>query len=449
MSNWTLVGEVGFAVAAGVGHTEPLPGSPAENDIVIAATSWKNLINETPANASGYTKLGIGLVQYKVMGSTPDSDITVGAIPVKQAWVVQVWRPTIPSATVIDGQNFAQSTSAGGMPNPPAHTVSTNGSLRIISGHLRRDDVESSVTAPSGFGNLLAQDTEQASTTVGATAMLASYQDDDGGSENPAAFGGSGNDWWAAWHFSLRIGGNVAETDTILIADAVDYSVERVTGGTITAQSTLVGTLDVGFVQTFVRHNVSQSLVPKSTRDDSTEDGVFAQLVRDPIDESNYEGQEIDLGADLVVRVWADIELVAAPEGGSLPDLNLFLDWRKDADDYQGWRPWTIGLLEARYIKSRVLINNTSGLASFAEFTLNVDAQERTERHTDFVVEIGGTTLTYDTPFSTTPHIEAHPDGDNRFVFRTGKTTSQVTLVVRDESDADVGGTVDVTITGV
>jgi hypothetical protein len=152
-----------------------------------------------PANAA-YLKRMISSSQAKgyAADNSIDFDYVTGSVI---AGFIRIYRGSSDNPVVWDDA-FVTDTIIGGMPDAPSHEAQ-EGSLRIIIGYLDDDDVASSVTAPSGWSNLFAKDTEQVSTSVGSTIMIADKVALSSGFEDPDVFGGTGNDAWKAMHFSL------------------------------------------------------------------------------------------------------------------------------------------------------------------------------------------------------------------------------------------------------
>ena len=206
---WTKVAETTFVRAKSAGGTVTLPGTPLEDDIVIVGIGHD--VFRPPITTSGYTNLynrgsatnlGVDL-GYKVMGGTPDSTVVFtnpDDTGRATAGVIQIWRG-VDLSTPIDDPTATSATGTTGTPNPPSYTTITAGALRMAFGVLDDDDVAASVSAPSGYTNLLAEETGTAPS--GATVMLASKEAGAPGAEDPAAFAG-GYDAWSAVHFALR-----------------------------------------------------------------------------------------------------------------------------------------------------------------------------------------------------------------------------------------------------
>lgn len=219
---FTKVGELAFTVAVGGGsENKTLPGTVLENDIVIVVLATDSAVGTAPITTAGYVNIffDTGLanlghqVAYKRMGSTPDSVVAISQDDLSIfAGLIQVWRGA-DTTTASDATPTSASAGAG-MPDAPIITTVTDRALVFAIGLLDDDDAAASVTAPASYGDLLAGDTGQASTTVGATAMIASRVLVEAGLTNPAAFGGTGSDLNVGITFALRWGGIISFTMT-------------------------------------------------------------------------------------------------------------------------------------------------------------------------------------------------------------------------------------------
>jgi hypothetical protein len=207
---WTLVGETTFNIQDnGVNQNVSLPGTPAEDDIVIYAHCSDGAVSPGVQTA-GYTDILTDHAAtnpgresgYKIMGATPDANITFNQTAGGEytAGVLQIWRD-VDTSTPIDNTPTTAN-SGSGMPDPPSFTTLTNGALVIAIGLLDDDNVAASVTAPAGYGDLLAND--NTANGDNATSMIASFEKAVAGAEDPAAFGGDGTDDWYAVTFALR-----------------------------------------------------------------------------------------------------------------------------------------------------------------------------------------------------------------------------------------------------
>lgn len=219
---WSKIDEGASYIPSGASSTTvTFNVALAQNDIVIAVFGDDDGLGVADFLSSGWSTLhsnaGVDpgrLVMYKRMGATPDTSFSFDQDgQVRTAYLWQVWRGA-DTTTAIDA-TATTATGASGLPDAPSYTPVTNGALVFAVGIQDDDDASSGLTAPTGYTNLLASDTGQASTTVGATVMIASKELATAAAENPAAFtGGSGNDAWAAITFALRPAASGAQSIT-------------------------------------------------------------------------------------------------------------------------------------------------------------------------------------------------------------------------------------------
>jgi hypothetical protein len=244
----TKVAEGAFLVEEdGTTQNLTLPGTPLENDIVVVAFGNDNFVAGVTINTSDYVAIhsiggGSGTpgrwIAYKRMGSTPDTVVNVDSEGADSAVVIQVWRG-VDTTTALDATP-TNTTGTSASADPPSITTVTNGALVFAVAIFDDDDAAATATAPSGYTNLIAGDTGNASTSVGATVMMASKTVATAGAEDPAAFGGTADDQWAAITFALRpaAGGSTITTSgaaTVPSASASGSAAyERKTSGAAT-----------------------------------------------------------------------------------------------------------------------------------------------------------------------------------------------------------------------
>ncbi|WP_422369083.1 hypothetical protein [Pelagibius sp.] len=174
-----------------------------ENDIVVcvSAADQSELHDFQLEVFHGYTVLQSlsdphGAVAYKFMGSSPDisfPDLGLGC------FAFHVYRG-VDTVAPLDAA-YASSSGATGMPDAPISTSLTDGAQRVIIGALDDDNASGSVTMPTGYTNLQAASGGAGSPS---TVMIAGAAAPTAGANDPAAFGGTGNDQWRAAHIILR-----------------------------------------------------------------------------------------------------------------------------------------------------------------------------------------------------------------------------------------------------
>ena len=197
----TVVGTTSQSFGSSTTATFTLPTS-LEGDLVVVAIGSDGSLANVP---SGWTSIN-GTTQgteyartiYKVMGATPDTSVSISGITTASAGIAIALRGADTSA--IFDATATVATGATGMPDCPSITTVNNNALAIAIGYLDDDNVQSSVTAPAGYSNLVAIQ----SSTAGQTVMLATKNIATYGTENPAVFGGTGTDDWVAVTLAIR-----------------------------------------------------------------------------------------------------------------------------------------------------------------------------------------------------------------------------------------------------
>jgi hypothetical protein len=209
---------VGSAKTAGFSATTfdiTLPGTPAENDIVVAVAVSENGMQKSNGlggiASAGYTDLvyvnAASAFSYEVawkrLGASPDSVCTFYGLLVagRGAPAAVVVYRGVDTVTAIDAA-IQEATNTTGLPDPPSYTTVTNNAWRIVVGALNDKD-ETAATAPATFGNIVAQESTDGD-AVGCTLMVADREEATAGALNPDAFGGTESDDWWAGHFALR-----------------------------------------------------------------------------------------------------------------------------------------------------------------------------------------------------------------------------------------------------
>jgi len=201
-----------------------------------------------------------------------------------------------------------------------------------------------------------------------------------------------------------------------------------------------------GVLTDFVRHDVSELLVPSSTQD-ATQISVadlFTKFVPFPVAESTYETAEIDLGFDTTARVYAEISGQVGLDSSGVSDPILTIDHRLNAGAYDGFEDWTIGVITARFIKARAKIVHATGTASLKSIRIVVDIETRRESARSVTIAAsGGTNITFQNAFHLIPRVDVTVDSSSALIPTVKNvTTTGFTAQVWNTSDADVGGTI-------
>lgn len=201
----------------------------------------------------------------------------------------------------------------------------------------------------------------------------------------------------------------------------------------------------------FIRHDVSGSIVPDD-QDLATGNNfnVFDTFIVNPVAISVYEAAELDLGFDSVVRAFATVVSALGPGetiGNSNPQLTI--DYKKEADSYDGFENWTIGDIEARQVKMKLTLTPDNGKVFISQFTPTLDVEQRIESAEDVAVSIVGTNIIFTKAFHLKPNVQVTADGITAlFAIRSSVTTTGFTVNVFNSSGFNVGGVIDWTATG-
>ena len=192
--------------------------APSAGDIVVVTSGFSGFGNGNPGVVTaGYTEiadlyandvLDANLsVAYKIMGSTPDTSITVQSTndtDYGSAASIQVWRgvnqitPIDVASTTATGVNAAR-------PNAPAIIPITPGAVIIACGLGTTNTTPVDFTAPAGMINHVVA--SGAGVKAGCCAATASYSTWTSGAYDPAAWTGGesvADDSWCAVTLVLR-----------------------------------------------------------------------------------------------------------------------------------------------------------------------------------------------------------------------------------------------------
>ncbi len=201
-----------------------------------------------------------------------------------------------------------------------------------------------------------------------------------------------------------------------------------------------------GILTDFIKHDVSGFLVPDSLNlasDDGFE--TFDEFVVNPVLLATYETVEIDMGFDSTVRIFSDLAAVLGPGETGAADPLLTIDYHVGLGSYDGFEDWTVGTVEARFIKARVKIDTTTGVASLKQVRIIADVPERIEGDKSVAIAgSGGTAINFATPFHIIPRVDVTADASTALIAtKRDVTTTGFTAQVWNTSGGDVGGNID------
>lgn len=160
-----------------------LPGPPSANDLVIVTYGIGSSVSRTAQfTIAGWTTLAANTdadtydanmgVFYKIMGSTPDTTVTIpatGATTDSGAVAIQTWR-NINLTTPIESYVGATATN-GRRPDPAAVRPSTNNAIIVICGEGSHIQPGEAFTAPTGYSTNFMTVTGNANTNMTTVGM--------------------------------------------------------------------------------------------------------------------------------------------------------------------------------------------------------------------------------------------------------------------------------------
>ncbi|NNG03992.1 MAG: hypothetical protein HKM95_07805, partial [Inquilinus sp.] len=204
----------------------------------------------------------------------------------------------------------------------------------------------------------------------------------------------------------------------------------------------------------FVYNPLTGNLNPDSTvlaSADAAQD-VFDGYVWQPVALALYEAPEIDIDFDDRARAWGDIQSNLGPGETGLAAPKLEIDYRPDADAYDGFEPWTIGEAEGRFFKFRFALDTAKGLARVTGFKPTVDQVEEVTVRT-VPVAAAGSAIVFPTRFHIVPQVEVSAEagagGVPRYATWEAVTATGFTARIFDQAGAAVAGTLTYRATGV
>ena len=204
-----------------------------------------------------------------------------------------------------------------------------------------------------------------------------------------------------------------------------------------------------GTLSNFIRHYTGK-LVPDSQNSDST-DGWddFDIFVNNPYATCTYEIDEIDIAFDDTIRAYAPLISALGPgESGSANPI-LQLDYKVDGGAYGGWQNWGIGNVLARYVKMKITLTTSVGVAFISAMTPTLDIEKRTESGVGVTIGASGTTITFDQRFHSVPACTAIYSGANAYHATVeNETATGFDIHVYNSSGTEVGGIVNWTAVG-
>lgn len=175
---------------------------------------------------------------------------------------------------------------------------------------------------------------------------------------------------------------------------------------------------------------------------------TFDKFVANPYPLCYYEAPEIDIGFDARDRVWGDIVSLLPPTSTGIADPALEIDSRLAAGAYNGFHPWTIGTVDARFVKERIVVDTKVGVPLITGFVPTVDVEEFSQSGSA-TVGATGTTINYPERYHFPPTAGATAIGTSGLIATVSNITATgFDVHVFNTAGTEVGGDITWDATG-
>ncbi|MDZ4340440.1 MAG: hypothetical protein U1B94_09560, partial [candidate division NC10 bacterium] len=144
------------------------------------------------------------------------------------------------------------------------------------------------------------------------------------------------------------------------------------------------------------------------------------------------------------IRTFCELKAVLGPGVvGGLADPTLEIAFRNAADSFGAYQPWTIGQVEARYIKYRITQLSADGLIRVDRMVPTADLIERTEKAVGVPIAAGGTQITFGKQYHRKPSVQITVEGATALIATAENiATTGFKGHVFNTGGTNVGGTV-------
>jgi len=325
-------------------------------------------------------------------------------------------------------------------PQAPDFIGALDGFVRHFSGVL----IPTSTTNADDYVQISAPSAPSLSQVTGGTISATTYYAkityvNSYGSETNASSEAS---------LSVSVNNLLVITSPATLSGAVGYNVYVSTStGTETKQNT--NPISIGTDWTLPTNGLIVGVAAPTYNNTGWE--VFDWFVPDVVATSTYTTDTFDTGFNDNVRVWSSNMYALGYQQAGIPDVTTQLDsWLTGEVDPDIYSDWVIGLVDLRYFKMRLTMNNLQGSVAFIEeFTVTSDRTPRVEEGDSVVVAPGGTVIPFTQQFHEPPLVQVTAiAGVARTPTATNITETGFTAYVFDSSGADVGGTINWEATG-
>ncbi|MBP2655801.1 MAG: hypothetical protein H6Q73_3370 [Firmicutes bacterium] len=160
-----------------------------------------------------------------------------------------------------------------------------------------------------------------------------------------------------------------------------------------------------------------------------------------------YNCEQIDIGQLITANITAYFVSTVLLASGTSATLEYRTS--QDGETFTDWQDFTAVQSTFRYLEFRAVLatTDTTKTPEVNHFTISVDVPD-TNLSLTATIDAGGTTVEYGETFYAIPVVIPTAIGENLYAQVIEKTTSGVTLKVKDSDNNDVGGTVDLLVKG-
>ena len=213
-------GNAGSTTSVTFNFTGGSNSTPSAGDLVVVSVNVASQArnpSQTISSPSGYTNLTqlnpntvtydcSFIVAYKIMGSTPDTTVTIpapGNAADGQTWTIQCFRG-VDQTNPMDATAVSATGTATGRPNPGSITPATSGAWVVICGGGAAA-TGATYTAPTNYTtNFITVSVADTNDSMHGSGYRSNWSS---GAEDPAAYTGGttgANDSWAAYTLALK-----------------------------------------------------------------------------------------------------------------------------------------------------------------------------------------------------------------------------------------------------
>lgn len=171
---------------------------------------------------------------------------------------------------------------------------------------------------------------------------------------------------------------------------------------------------------------------------------VFDQFVPTPVATCTYSSSAYDLAIDDTLRVYSLIQAIPGPGVSGTPTTSFAVDsWLTGQSDPNVWTSWTVGALQVRYLRGRIIATPGSVPSYLNAFNINAEALVSSKELTgSLTAAAGGTAVTFSEPYHLPPFVAASYGGSGAFIATASNiTTTGFTAHIFNTSGTNVGGT--------